>query len=182
MITSQFLQELNNHLSKLSSEERADVLSDYEEHIFSAMEQGKSEAEAILALGHPKVIAKAILAEQYVDQATTARNPYMLGRAVFATVSLGFFNIVVVLAPLASLLAGLIALYAIAAALILSPLLGVFMLSTGFDWSILYAMMLALGAGILVFIGLWSLTKLIKRWLIQYLKYNIRLARGGQHR
>ncbi|MDQ0880533.1 putative membrane protein [Peribacillus sp. V2I11] len=53
MNKEQFLKQLNASLTRLSLEEREDILQDYEEYFAIGMEKGKSEQEISTSLGNP---------------------------------------------------------------------------------------------------------------------------------
>lgn len=59
MTKDKFLQQLRHSLKKLSKEEVADILQDYEEHFAFGLEAGKSEEEIAASLGSPAQIAKS---------------------------------------------------------------------------------------------------------------------------
>jgi uncharacterized membrane protein len=61
MTRQQFLTELNRLLQKLPEADRNDILFDYESHIQAAVDNGKTEEEAISDLGSPQSIANEIL-------------------------------------------------------------------------------------------------------------------------
>ena len=107
-----FLEQLKGSLKGISSGEVNDILADYEEHFAAGATGGKSEEEIAGALGNPKTIGRSYR----VDAALKRDKPQLRGvfSAVFASVSLGFFNIVFVLGPFLALAAVLIALWAAA--------------------------------------------------------------------
>lgn len=53
MTRKEFLTALNQYLVTLSAEEKADIISDYEEHFRVGLENGKTEEEIAAALGSP---------------------------------------------------------------------------------------------------------------------------------
>ena len=103
MNKEQFLKQLNDSLTRLSLEEREDILQDYEEYFEIGMEEGKSEQEISKSLGNPRQISKELMASYHlgqVEQTTSAGN---VMRAVWAVIGLGFFNLVIVLGPFVAL-------------------------------------------------------------------------------
>lgn len=56
MNKNQFLQIIKDGLSDFPKQELDDIIYDYEEHFYSAMEAGKSEEEIVNELGDPYVI------------------------------------------------------------------------------------------------------------------------------
>jgi uncharacterized membrane protein len=180
MTSQAFLDSLNKLLRKLPSKDRKEISDDYEEHIRIAREQGKTEAELLRRLGDAKTIAKAIMAEYYVGLAGKTKSPTSIFRAIAASVSLGFFNFLIVLPPSIAFLAIFVAFYIISWAMILSPVLGVYCLIQGYGVSIIFASLLTLGIGLFLFlVSSWILKKIFTQWFVRYLKFNIRIAKGG---
>ena len=61
MTRKEFLTALNQYLVTLSPEEKADIISDYEEHFRVGLENGKTEEEIAAALGSPYDAASQFL-------------------------------------------------------------------------------------------------------------------------
>ncbi|WP_075620228.1 DUF4097 family beta strand repeat-containing protein [Paenisporosarcina indica] len=61
MTEKQFLNELEQTLTRLPSDERNDILQDIKEHFSSAREDGKSDSEIAASLGSPQEIAEDLL-------------------------------------------------------------------------------------------------------------------------
>lgn len=57
MSKHEFMARLYNALASLSTQERDDILNDYEEHFRIGREMGKSEAEIVDSLGSPEELA-----------------------------------------------------------------------------------------------------------------------------
>jgi uncharacterized membrane protein len=126
----EFFKEMERLLQDIPENERQDMLYDYEEHFQIALEKGKSEEEIVTDLGTPKTIAKELKANYHIHQAKTNTSATNITRAVIASVSLGFFNLVFVLGPLFGLLGILISLYAVVFTLIITPFALLVMLFT----------------------------------------------------
>ncbi|MFB5189473.1 HAAS signaling domain-containing protein [Alicyclobacillus fastidiosus] len=180
MASRAFLDELNKLLRKLPYDDRKEILYDYEEHIRIAAEQGITDGELLKRLGDPKTIAKAIMAEYYLGLADETRSPTSIFRAIAASVSLGFFNFIIVFPPTIAFLAVFLVLYIVSWVLLLSPIFGVYCLIQGYGWSAVFASLLTLGIGIFLFMASsWTLKKIFTQWIGRYLKFNIRIAKGG---
>lgn len=95
------------------------------------MDHGLDEEAAVQTLGTPRNVAREILAEHYVNTAQVQRTPASVLRAVLATISLSFFNLIVVLGPFICCVAICISLFAVAISLMLSPIAGIALLVTG---------------------------------------------------
>ena len=61
MTKQEFLQRLEAHLRPLDDAERAEILSDFEEHFAAGAESGKTEEEICAELGNPYTCAQAYL-------------------------------------------------------------------------------------------------------------------------
>src|SRR5690625_1318210 len=105
MNEKQFLQQLKTALDKLPEAEREDILMDFEEHFSIGKEEGKTEEEIASALGSPQQIARELAAAYYLDQAEHTSSIGNVFRAAWATIGLGFFNLIIVLGPFIALVA-----------------------------------------------------------------------------
>lgn len=180
MTAQNFLQKIEVFLRRLPPDERKDILSDYEEHIRTAVEMGRTEEQAIHALGDPKTIAKAITADYYIGVADATKSPKSVFRAIIASVSLGFFNLLIVIPPSIAFCAAFLALFVASLALILSPLIAIYCLVEGYGVSVIFTSLLTLGLGLFLFsISSWIVKKVFTQWFVRYLKLNIRIAGGG---
>lgn len=180
MNKEQFLKQLNASLTRLSLEEREDILQDYEEYFEIGMEEGKSEQEISKSLGNPKQISKELMATYHlgqVEQTTSAGN---VMRAVWAVIGLGFFNLVIVLGPFIALIGVVIAGWVSAIAFILAPLGALFNLVLGnFQLFDLFFALGLCGIGIFIAMGMFVATSVLTKGFIRYLKFNASLVKGG---
>ncbi len=180
MNKEQFLKQLNASLTRLSLEEREDILQDYEEYFEIGMEEGKSEQEISKSLGNPKQISKELMATYHlgqVEQTTSAGN---VMRAVWAVIGLGFFNLVIVLGPFIALIGVVIAGWVSAIAFILAPLGALFNLVLGnFQLFDLFFALGLCGIGIFVAMGMFVATSALTKGFIRYLNFNASLVKGG---
>lgn len=193
MSKSDFLKELSSLLSNLPSDERQEILFDYEEHFSIGTEEGKTEEEIISSLGTPKAIAKQYTANYIVNQAEVNPSPSNMVRAIFATLALGFFNLVFVLGPFLGIVGGLIGLFGASIGITiagiavffqaaLGPVLGSFgpYVSVPLAFEANPSATFFLGAGLtslglLFSIGNCYLAKWLYIGTIKYLKFNLRL-------
>ncbi|MDM5282605.1 DUF1700 domain-containing protein [Peribacillus frigoritolerans] len=180
MNKEQFLKQLNASLTRLSLEEREDILQDYEEYFEIGMEEGKSEQEISKSLGNPKQISKELMATYHlgqVEQTTSAGN---VMRAVWAVIGLGFFNLVIVLGPFIALIGVVIAGWVSAIAFILAPLGALFNLVLGnFQLFDLFFALGLCGIGIFIAMGMFVATSALTKGFIRYLNFNASLVKGG---
>ncbi|PHA03116.1 hypothetical protein COE51_01875 [Bacillus pseudomycoides] len=180
MNKEQFLHELSEHLRRLPEEERNDILYDYEEHFQFGIEEGKTEAEIIKALGSPKAIAKETLASHRLEQ--VKHNPTFsnVARAIVAIIGLGFLNLVVVLAPLLTMGSLILTLWTVSAVFVLSPLLLLtkIIFAQIFILSDVFVSILLFGIGLFLGIGAYYCTVWFKTLFIKYANWNLKVIKG----
>jgi uncharacterized membrane protein len=176
-----FIKELSALLKELSTKEKQDVLNDYEEHFQFGMEEGKTENEIADSLGSPKVLAKEILANYYLENAKDAQTAGNVMRAVWAVIGLSFFNIIIVLGPFIGLVAVIFAGWAVSIAGISTPLLTLLnnLFGSSFDFFEWFLSFAYCGAGLLLFVGMQWITKWFIRGFIRYISFNSALVKGG---
>ena len=191
MNKKQFLDQMTVNLRGIPKEDRLDIISDFEEHFKIGMEKGRSEDELSESLGNPKILAKQLKANVLVDQAEKTASATNITRAVFATLGLGFFNLIFVLGPFAGIAAVLFSLFATAVAIaasgitilvatIFGPLFPEFV---GIIVNPAVGIFGSIGLtcfGILFFIGDIFLGKVLYRLFIKYIKFNIRVIKGKE--
>lgn len=193
MNQEQFMTRLRSLLGGLSSEVAADILYDYEEHFQIGKEKGKTEEEISRSLGTPEQIASQYRFEFAVKKAEESRRPHNLLMAIFAGVSLGFFNLVFVMGIYMGLLASALAMFFSAAMVFGSGLLltvyallpsALSWLSTPFVmenlWGRIAALLAGVGvtaAGILLLLLTVKLMELMYRGTLAYIKANIRIVK-----
>ena len=120
MNKEQFLSQLKRSLSGIPEEEKKEILYDYEEHFRSGLENGKEEEDIARSLGNPRVLGKSYRIESLLDTERGGNRASNILRAVFASLSLGFFNVLITIPLFAGLFAGLAGLWAGAISLAVS--------------------------------------------------------------
>ncbi|SCY31392.1 HAAS signaling domain-containing protein [Alkaliphilus peptidifermentans] len=190
MNREEFLKKLSEGLNKLPDKEKKDIIYDYEEHFDIALQEGKNQEEVSVSLGDPNVIAREFSVSYIINRAEENRSTGNIFRAVFATVSLGFFNLIFVLGPFIGLIGVLIGLFAASAALTISGvlLLVAILLYPILPWfvSVPHIMISQPIGGVFLSIGIFSLGLLFLigvsylaigtyKITIKYLKFNIRI-------
>ncbi len=190
MNREKFLSELKAALGRMSEEERREVVYDYEEHFRMGTADGKTEEQIAQSLGNPRVIGRsyaidALLEEPKGGGGVTATSVL---RAVFASISLTFFNVIFILGPFLGLVGVLIGLWATAVALaasgvgvILSPIAVLIVprwvtLDGMGPVFFVFAGIGVAGLGMLSGIGMWKLTQLFVRGTAAYLRFNARIV------
>lgn len=180
-----FLDELSSQLKKVPEHDRREILYDFEEHFELGVQSGKTEEEIAENLGNPKVIVKDLLAEYMVSQAESDQSVKSMFHAVLAAISLSFFNIIFLLGPIVAIIGVYLALSATAIVLTLSPL--VLIASLFFDGpvDILVEFFMAItfcSLGVLMSIGMIYVGKFLYQMILKYVKFNIRVVKGGTGR
>jgi uncharacterized membrane protein len=185
MNKQEFLNELTNQLNKVPEHDRQEMLYDFEEHFEVALESGKTEEEITESLGNPKVIAKDLLVDYRVSQAERDKSVKSMFHAVLATISLSFFNIIFLLGPIAAIIGVYIGLSATAVTLTLSPLAIIASLIFNGPIAILFHLFLAMALGslgVLMSIAMIYVGKFLYQVILKYVKFNIRIIKGGTER
>ncbi len=121
MNKQEFLETLRECLAPMPSQEREELLLDYDSHFRYGTENGRTEEETARMLGDPVALAKEILGPGFVSQPPGRRKPDV-ARMIGVTIALFFLNLVAV-PLLVSLWAVFVSLCAVAVAGCLSPVL-----------------------------------------------------------
>ena len=90
---NEFLAQLQHELKPLPSAECDDILNDYRSHFAEGLANGRSESDIIAGLGDPSVIAKELLANQYIEQWQHNKSFKNLWYVLSVNASLGLVNI-----------------------------------------------------------------------------------------
>jgi uncharacterized membrane protein len=194
MNKEQFLNQLKRSLSGIPEEEKKEILYDYEEHFRSGMESGQEEEEIARSLGNPRILGKSYRIESLLDKERGGNRASNILRAVFASLSLGFFNVIVTIPLFAGLFAGLAGLWsgavslavsgaAVIVAVILQPLLPAFIILEGLNIPFLIFSGIGISAlGLLAVIGMWKLSQLFFRMTARYVQFNVRIIKKQEVR
>ena len=189
MNKKQFLKELRAELKQLQKEDLDPIMEDFEEHFEIGLSKGRSEEELVESLGAPTTIVKHVKADFLVRQAENNNSFINFSRAFFATLGLGFFNLVFGLGIFLGLLVLLFGLVVAAGAFvfagivsIMSPFIEPFVddLSLG-GMNPLAVFFFGIGLtafGLLIFIADWYIIKEFFRIVLKYLKMNIKIVTG----
>ena len=190
MTKDRFLADLKHALGGMTETERREVLYDYEEHFRIGLAEGKPEEQIARSLGNPRVIGKsyaidALLEESREGGGVTAASVL---RAVFASISLTFFNIIFILGPFLGLVGVMIGLWAAAVSLglagvavFLSPLAALitprYVTLAGMNPAfLLFAGIGVAGLGVLAVLGMWKLSGLFGQVIAAYVRFNTRIV------
>jgi uncharacterized membrane protein len=173
-----YLNDLAEELKSLPLHEQREVLEDYEEHFNMAQESGRTDEDIISGLGSPKKIAKELLAQSEISRAEENPSLSSVTRAVFATLGLGLFNLIFVLAPFIVLILIPVVLIIVSGALLISPFL--LLIQDGLTATFLKEIFLILGligVGLLFFAGALKASRVVYKLTLSYLTFNLKIIR-----
>jgi uncharacterized membrane protein len=194
MNKEQFLNQLKRSLAGIPETEKKEILYDYEEHFRSATEKGQKEEEIAQSLGNPRVLGKSYRIESLLDKDRGGNRTANVLRAVFASLSLGFLNVIITIPLFAGLFGGLIGLWAgavslavsgvaVILAVIVQPLLPAFITLGGLSIPFLIFAGIGISAlGLLSVIGMWKLSELFFRMIAGYVQFNVRIIKKQEVR
>ena len=193
MNKKEFLDNLSKYLRGIPGEDEKDIISDFDEHFEMGKKEGRTEEDLAKSLGDPKALANQLRANIIVAQAEKETTAVNITRAVFATLGLGFFNLIFVLGPFIGVLGILAGLFAAAIGITAGGITG--LLGTIFSPLFpeyfnlivnpavgIFASIGATSFGILFFIGDIYLTRGFFRLFIKYIKFNARIVTGKERK
>jgi uncharacterized membrane protein len=188
----EFIRIIRSRLEgTLPKEELDDIISDYSEHFSIGKANGRTDEELWRSLGSPEDIAREIRVMHLVKKAEDNRSCRNIFHAVVATLGLGLFNLVFVLAPFIILVVMLLMFFLLGLMVtffgltgIVYSLLQLIGFSTFSVWySPLAGMFISTGmmtTGLLVIIGDYYLARFFYLVCIRYLKWNISIITGTE--
>lgn len=191
MNKKEFVDSLTKYLKGVPRDEVQDIISDFVEHFEMGKKDGRTEDNIAESLGAPKVLAKQLKASIMADRAERETTAVNITRAVFASLGLGFFNLIFVLGPflgIVGILAGLFATAIGTAAGGITGLLGTIfapLFPEYIDMAInpavgIFASIGLICFGVLFFIGDMYLSRALFRLFIKYIKFNARIVTGKE--
>jgi uncharacterized membrane protein len=183
-----FINKLSVNLHGIPGDEKKDILNDFEEHFNEGLLAGRTEEEISQSLGDPKIIARQLKAAIQVNKAQKNVSALNITKAVFATIGIGFFNLIFVLGPFIAIIFTLVALFICAVAFGAGGVAGfltsifepIFPQNIVLNINPVAAVFMSIAVtcfGVLFFIGDIYLAKLLYRNFLNYIKVNIRLIR-----
>ncbi|APB38012.1 MULTISPECIES: HAAS signaling domain-containing protein [Heyndrickxia] len=182
MNKKQFLSKLESSLKNLPANERQDILQDFEEHFAIGLQEGKTEEQMSASLGSPHQIAKDMVAAYHLERVETKATFGNILRAVWATIGLGFFNLVIVLGPFIALAGIIFSGWITGIVFLASPflfLINILLYPETFTLFYLFVSIATCGIGFFVVIGMYFATRTLMQGFIRYLRWNVNLIKGG---
>lgn len=185
----QYLENLEKSLKSLPKEETNDIINDFKEYFEVGIERGRSEEDLSLSLGNPKMLARLIRLESYIKKAEETKSASSILRAVFMSIGLSFFNLIIMLPVFLIVISALAALFACSISLsaagitgtvgsIFSPLFSQY-LTFNVNVAVSIFAFIGIGSlGILFFIGNIYISKFIFRLVVRYLRFNLSVVKG----
>lgn len=194
MMQNEFLTKLEELLSRVPELDRKEMLYDYQEHFEIGLTNGKSQRELMEELGDPHVIARDLLAEYRIgrtEKETETETDKVkdkpstnIFRSIIAGVSLILFNLIFIIGPVAGLFGAYVALCAVSFALTVLPLVILTSYFLGYSYETFavnfFVSLTAFSLGLLMSIGMIQLGKLFSKVILRYIKFNIKVIKGGQ--
>ncbi|GGD21906.1 HAAS signaling domain-containing protein [Pontibacillus salipaludis] len=181
MNKDQFMNKLEVQLRKLPEDVRKELLYDYEEHFDTGIMKGHSEEELANQLGDPRRIGKDLLAQYRLERAQSEKSVKHILQAIFATMSVSFLNLILVLGPAIGVIGLYIGLCSMAIGLAITPFLfiGSMFLGTVEPFFVNLFISITLGSGgLLMSSGLFIVGKWLYKLTLSYIRFNIRIVKG----
>lgn len=183
MTKSEFIKELELLLSKLSEDERMDIIQEIEDHFTHGLSDGKTEEEISKSLGNPHQIAREYLVQHEFKNKDEKGKLKRIWKLTYLIAGLGFFNLVLVVGPffalvgfVLSFLAVILSLYAIPLAI---PFVVLFTEPLSFnEWGLAISIgSTSLGLALLLTLVSIFIVKKLSVWIFRYLQWNYRVIR-----
>ncbi len=183
MNQSAFLTKMKQELKGLSQTEKHEILSDYEEHFEAGKLEGRTEEDIARELGNPKTIAKELRMHNHLEKAENQQSFSNIMRAILATISLSFFNLIIVLGPAVALFAFYVTLWCISVSFVfggVALLIGAIMGNGGSPLTNMFTFAALCGLGLIIGVGMAYITKPLYKGALTYMKWNVKIAKGEQ--
>ena len=187
MNKAEFFKQLNDGLKKISKEERADIIAEYEEHFHHALAKGKTEEQVCADLGSVEQIITdyridKIVADQVTGETGSAKS---IARAALVLLALAPLNFILFFGPFMFALGVLIASWAISGALFFAGVgaFGSLLMKVFASPKIAVLLLGCFGVvalGVFFTLLLIPITQKAGALIFRYLKWNLDFARGKQ--
>jgi len=175
MTKKEFLKQLESELSALKKAERNDILNDYKEHFVAGYEVGKSDDEIIMALGRPEDISQEILEISQME-AQGIDTQQHVGAFICILIFHGLIGFWIFL----SIVLAIVSMFFVGIVMLVSPILYVVGIPwQGFNWFEFFLGLIFSGSGYFMTFGMWHLGKIMRRFVVNHIKYLANLVTGG---
>ena len=183
MNKKEFMGKLDDALTGIPTDEKTEVIRDYEDHFSIGLEKGRTEEEIAKSLGEPTSIAKSIRAEYSITRAKKEPRITNIFRAILTVTGLGLFNLIIVLVPLFIAVMLLFAAYIVAVVFIAVPFLMLVdptcvSLPSGDTPTWIVGIGFHIFGDILL-VALFYITKGFYKLILAYLRMNAKIIRGA---
>lgn len=183
MNKQEYLRLLDRYLTRVTPEERRDILDEYETYFISGKEAGKTEEEISKELGNPKSIGREMSATSAMDKVEDSKNPNNVTNAILAVMGLSILNFFVVFGVLTTLIGLLFGLITTTVTLLFSPVLllvkGIIDGASAIMPVETYSVFAMFGVGLILLV----VTYLACKWsfvlFMKYLRWNINVVKGS---
>jgi uncharacterized membrane protein len=195
MDRAQYLNILEKNLKSLKKEETDDILQDFTEYFEIGIERGRTQQELMNSLGSPKILARQIRFESYVKQAEETSSAAHIGKAVFTSIGLSFFNLIFILPLFLIIFSVLSALFIFAVAIsaagvtgaigsLFLPLISQYVtFNTFIHPAVMVFAFIGIGTfGVIFFIGDIFFSRFLFGITARYLRFNLEIIRGRRQR
>ena len=186
MNKEEYLKIIQKEIKKINTDEKEDILSEYESYFINGYKNNKNDEEIIKELGDPVKIAKEINAVNSLYKVENKKSVKSIFSAAFSIMELSILNLILIIFSFFVLLlfSPFILAYFIAVPImIISPIIllvmgiinGFSTINTGDIIEVIKGVTLGI---ILVFIG-YFITKYFWKLLVNYLNWNITIYKKG---
>lgn len=187
MNKEEYLKIIQKEIKKINTDEKEDILSEYESYFINGYKNNKNDEEIIKELGDPVKIAKEINAVNSLYKVENKKSIKRIFSAAFSIMELSILNLILIIFSFFVLLlfSPFILAYFIAVPImIISPIIllvmgiinGFSTINTGDIIEVIKGVTLGI---ILVFIG-YFITKYFWKLLVNYLNWNITIYKKGK--
>ncbi|MCU5746299.1 DUF1700 domain-containing protein [Staphylococcus sp. SQ8-PEA] len=183
MSKNEYLAQLRKYLKHVSTEDKEDVISEYETHFISGQKDGKTEEDISKELGSPRQVARELNATLAIGHAEASHDTANIGKAIVAVMGLGLLNFFVVMVPVVIILGILFSLIMTDISLLSLPVfLAIKAIIPDLGEVIpldIYVTLASFGVGLVLLV----ITIILIKWstilFIKYLKWNIDIVKGS---
>lgn len=184
MSKREWLQKLENEMSRIGVFHFREITRDYEEHFNVGVSQGKTETEIAAKLGDPLAVARAHHAETLVTKVQSSSGTGLMGAlsAALRLLILTPFNFFMLIGPflitiaflvtgwVTCLVSGAVSVAAVVVTIVALSFLFMNFWGTG---AFIFGSLGFIGATILGLMLMWLITRWIVDLFISYLKWNV---------